>query len=256
MRALTALATGAVLTRLTLAGAAGAGYAPRAITTASAQEATTPPHTSGITVVGDGTAAGQPDTTTVRLGVQLTAPSAADALAQTRQRTEAVLQRLRERGVPESDLQTSGLNVHPVYGPPSDRPGAGGPGGPGQVTGYTGAATITVQVAAVDQVGPLLTAAVEAGANLVHGLGFGIRRDEPLRRQAITGAMADARPKAEAAAQAAGLTITGIRAVVEIPTGGPRGLSEASLGGGGGEGIAPGQLTVTARVQVTFDVTR
>ena len=218
---------------------------------AIAQEApAAPPTLPGITVVGDGVGQARPSTTSVNLGVQVTAASPAEALAQARQRSERVLQRLRELGVAESDLQTSGLSVNPNFGPGRD------PTAQPTVTGYNGSANVVVQVADVNRVGELLTAAVDAGANLVHGLSYGIRDDAALRRQALLAAIADARPKAEAIAQATGLTLGPVRAVVEVPLGGLPGLFKGGLGGGASEGIALGELSVTARVQVTFDVTR
>ena len=218
---------------------------------AFAQEApTAPPSQPGITVVGDGVIQARPNATSVNLGVQVTAASPAEALAQARQRTERVLQRLRELGIAEADLQTSGLSVNPNFGPGRD------PAAQPTVTGYNGSANLTVQVADVNRVGDVLTAAVDAGANLVHGLSYGIRDDAALRRQALLAAIADARPKAEAVAQATGLTLGAVRAVVEVPVGGPPGIFRGGLGGGAAEGIAPGELSVSARVQVTFDVTR
>jgi uncharacterized protein YggE len=216
---------------------------------AQAQEAR-PPEAAGITVVGDGLVRAQPNTTTIRLGVEISARTPAEALGQARERAERVLQRLRERGIAEADLQTSGLNVFPIQGPGRD-----GPPDPSAITGYRGSAAVTAQVADVNQVGALLTAGIEAGATSVQGLSFGLRDDSALRRQALVAAIADARPRAEAAAEAAGLTITGVRAIVEVPVGPPRGAA-GGLGGGGGEGIAPGELGVAVRAQVTFDVAR
>jgi uncharacterized protein YggE len=214
--------------------------------TAGAQEVRAP-EAAGITVVGDGVVRAVPDTTTVRLGVEVTARTPAEALTQTRERGERVLQRLRQLGLAEPDLQTTELNVFPIRGPSRE------PGGDAEtVTGYRGTITITAQVRDVNQVPVVLTAAFEVGANAVHGISFGIRDDAALRRQALLEAIADARPKAEAAAGAAGLTLTGIRAIVEQPFGPPRGAA----GLGGGEGVAPGELTVTVRAQVTFDVAR
>lgn len=217
---------------------------------AQAQEAQVP-GVPGITVVGDGSATAQPDTTTIRLGVDVTAQTPAEALSRTRGGAEQVVQRLRERGVPEGDVQTSGLNVFPIQAPSRD-----GPPDPTAISGYRGNATITAQARDVSQVGALLDAAIQAGATSVQGLSFGIRDDSTLRRRAMTAAIAAARPQAEAAAAAAGLTITGVRAIVEIPFGVPAARGAGGLGGGAGEGIATGELSVAVRVQVTFDVAR
>jgi hypothetical protein len=61
-------------------------------------------------------------------------------------------------------------------------------------------------------------------------------------------------PGSQVLPAAAGLTITGIRSVTEEAVGPPKGA--AGFGGAGGPGIAPGELGVSARAQVTFDVTR
>jgi uncharacterized protein YggE len=124
---------------------------------------------------------------------------------------------------------------------------------PPPVTSYRGSSTLTVQVQDINRVAPLLDAAVQAGASAVQGLSFGLRDDTPQRRQALEAAIADARPRAEAAARAAGLTVTGVRAVVEQPINPPRG---GAGGFGGGDGIATGEISVGARALVTFDVSR
>lgn len=236
-----------------LAWGAVGGASPRwglDVPRAQAQELQAP-EASGITVIGDGSATAQPDTTTIRLGVEVTAQTPAEALSRTREGAERVVQRLRERGVPEGDVQTSGLNVFPIQAPTRE-----GPPDPTAVRGYRGNASITAQARDVAQVGALLDASIEAGATSVQGLSFGIRDDSALRRQALVTAIAAARPKAEAAAGAAGLTITGVRAIVEQPYGPPAPRAAGGLGGGAAEGIAPGELTVVVRAQVTFDVAR
>jgi uncharacterized protein len=202
---------------------------------------------TGITVVGDGVVRVQPDVATIRLGVQVTARTPAEALSQTRSATDRLLQLLRERGVPEGDIQTSGLNVWPIQAPSRE-----GPPDPLAIAGYRGTATVVVQSQDVNRVGGLLDAAVQAGATSIQGLSYGVRDDAELRRQALVAAIQDARPKAEAAAAATGMTITGVRTIVEHSVGPPRMLGL----GGGGEGIAPGELNVVAQALVTYDVSR
>jgi uncharacterized protein YggE len=211
-----------------------------------------PPAASGIAIISDGEAKAQPDTATVRLGVQVTAPTPAEALAQMRQATEALLQRLRSAGVPDANVQTTNLNVFPVYGTP--QPGGGEP----PITGYRGTATVTVTGQDIARASALLDAAVQAGATSVQGLTFDFRDPSQLQRDALAQAVTNARPKAEAAARAAGLTLGAVRSVQELSFGGPPEpvpFGRGSAGGGAG-GVAPGELTVTVRAQVTFDVSR
>jgi uncharacterized protein YggE len=163
-----------------------------------------------------------------------------------------VLQRLQALGVAEADLQTTGLNVFRVQ---EERPGSpgGAPGAPLAV--YRGSVTVAVRIADAARAGALLEAAFQAGATSVESLSFGVRDAGALRREAVALAVRDARPKAEAAAAAAGLTLTGVRSVVELPAAAP---FEGGLGGGAGagagEGVAPGERGVPVRVQVTFGV--
>jgi uncharacterized protein YggE len=203
---------------------------------------------SGITVLGDGMARAEPDTFTVRFCIQTTAKSPAEALFQAREATELLVQLLRDRDVPERDLQTSDLVVFPIQAPPKN-----GSPEPWAITGYQGNATVTLQVDDPRKLNALLTAALPAGVTSVHGISYGLRDESDLRRQALQAALSDARPKAEAMAAAAGLTVTGVRTVVEEPFGQPRPLG----GGGRGSGlavIAPGELAVAVRVSVTYDV--
>lgn len=209
---------------------------------------------SGITVVGDGFATARPDSATVRLGVEVTAQTPAAALSQTQQATESVLQRLRQSGVVEANLQTSDLNVFQVQGPGRDGPPIQPTqaGQSGQTpTLYRGHALITIRGQEVDRVAPLLETAIQAGATAVHGLSFGVRDSSSLAREALQAAIRDSRPKAEAAAAEAGLTLGSIRSIVETPLGPPQIRMQ---GGGAGDGISPGETQVSARVLVTFNV--
>src|SRR5688500_3950172 len=198
-----------------------------------------------IAVLGEGVARVKPDAITLRLGVEVNAQTPAAALTRTREASERVLQRLREQGVAESDLQTTGFNVFRIQD--------GAPPGPAQAApaSYRGYASVTARVADVARAGALLEAAMQAGATSVEGLGYGLRDDSQLRLVAIGDAVRAARPRAEAAAAAAGLRLGGVRAVAELD-----GSSQPRppIGGGTGEGVAPGEIEVVVRVNVTFDV--
>ena len=60
------------------------------------------------------------------------------------------------------------------------------------ITGYRAENSITVQTGALDLVGPLIDAAIAAGANRVNSLDFNLRDDTRARNDAITKAAKDA----------------------------------------------------------------
>jgi hypothetical protein len=215
---------------------------------ADALRATENVPSAGITVIGEGTVRARPDMITLRLGVETNAQTASVALSQTRAASERVLQKLRELGVPESDLQTIGLNVFRVHDGPVGPVGAAGPG-QAPVT-YRGWAGISATVGDVNRAGALLEAAMQAGATSLENMQFGLRDDAALRRQAVAAAITDARPQAEAMASAAGLKLGTVRAVTELVGTGPL----RAKSGGSAEGVAPGEMNVSVAVQVTYDL--
>jgi uncharacterized protein YggE len=154
-----------------------------------------------ITVNGEGRADSAPDMATITLGVVTESGAAADALAENSATTATVLARLREEGMAERDLQTSGLSLEPqwIY-PEDDRANP-------RIAGYRVENAITVRVRDLDRLGVVLDLVVSDGANSFRGLGFGVDDPAPLLDAARAAAVADARRKAEVIAQAAGVAL-------------------------------------------------
>jgi hypothetical protein len=205
----------------------------------------------GLTVVGDGQARGEPDVAYVSAGVQTQAQTAGAAQdANTKAMTD-VLAKLKGMGIAANDIRTSGVSLHPVY----DRQ-------PNQVTGYVANNSVTVTVQDVTRAGAVLDAAITSGANQSAGVQFGFKDDAPLRRQAAEAAVKAARVRADAIAAAAGLRVTGIISIVDEggSGGGPRPLeavrSAAPMAAAAPADVPlqPGQLAVTARVQVVYQL--
>lgn len=206
---------------------------------------------AGITVIGEGVIRARPDVITLRLGVEANAQTAPAALTQVRASSERVIQKLRELGVSDADLQTTGLNVFRIQdGPVGPMGSTGAPGAGATPVTYRGWAGVSATVADVNKAGALLEGAMQAGATSLENMQFGLRDDAALRRQAVAAAINDARPQAEAAASAAGLKLGAVRAVSELAGTGPLRVK----GGGAAEGIAPGETNVSVVVQITYDV--
>jgi uncharacterized protein len=140
-----------------------------------------------------------PDRATIQISVQTRAPTAAAAGTQNATRVQAVLSALRALGLTNDQLSTVNYNVHPDYRHREGRDP--------EIIGYNVTNTIVADIRRLDQVGPVIDAALAAGANMMTSLQFYASNTEAARRSAIAGAIAKARAEAEAAAQAAGGTL-------------------------------------------------
>lgn len=155
---------------------------------------------SGVQVVATGEEQITPDRAKVSIGVQTQAPTAADASSRNARLQRAVMDTLRALGIAADQLSTTGYNVYPEqqFNEQTRRP---------RIVGYNVQNTILVDVRRIDQVGPVLDAALAKGANNVSGLHFYSSTAEAARRRALARAVENARADAEAMARAAGGTL-------------------------------------------------
>lgn len=196
-----------------------------------------------VSVVGEGRAASTPDVATLQLGVETTDATLTTAQADNSRRNTALRARLRELGVEARDMQTFGYNVGQDHGPE----------GP---IGYRVSNMIRITVRALDRVGTLLDAAIEAGANRVHHVGFGSLDAAEAQQQAREAAMADARTKAAHYAALAGTRLGAVLAIAEGGATPPtfaraaapmRAMMSATP-------IDPGENTITVAIHVTYAI--
>jgi uncharacterized protein YggE len=166
-----------------------------------------------LSVQGSGSSRVDPDEATVRLGVMAQAPTAQAVMQQVNQTANAILAAVRKLGVPEKDIQTSELNLSPVYAQvPQDR--GGEPREP-RIAGYQASNVVSIRLTKMDLVGPVVDAGLGAGANRLDGVVFGLQNDEAARADALAKAAAAARTKATALAKALNLRLAEIIEVVE-----------------------------------------
>lgn len=161
-----------------------------------------PPPAPGpvVTVTGEGAVDLPPDMATIRMGVVTQARTAADALTANSAAMAEVLALLREAGIGERDLQTSGLSLMPQR---DDRTGTAEP----RAVRFVARNGVVVRVRDLAALGPVLDRVVQGGANTFDGLDFGLADPAAALAEARRKAVADARLKAETYAGAAGLTL-------------------------------------------------
>lgn len=240
----------AIVSTVVLAvGCAGGGPVAGPVTTTSNSDA---PENS-ITVTGFGEANGAPDVAYVMLGVDITNEDIGEAVSQSNQATEQVRDAVLQIGVAEEDLQTTDFSVwtEDVYSQDTGIP-----------TGerrYHVVNMIRISVRDLSQTANVIDAGLEAGANSVGGLSFGIDDTTTLENEARVDAVSDARVRAEALAEALGVTLGNPIIAIESYGYGSAPVARAEavgMGGGGAPPINEGQLTVSVQVMVTYSITQ
>lgn len=232
------LARIAALAALALAVGALAGVA-RPDPARSAGEEDAPPGTT-VTVTGVGSVRVVPDRATFSFGVETQAATARAALAANAVDAKKVLDALRSAGIAAADLQTSQVSLSPR----TDDRGT-------EIVGYSAFTTVTALIRDLSKVGAVVDAAVAAGANTVSGPALARGDTDAQYRQALRGAYADAKDKAETLASASGRTLGRVTTVVEGSQGVPAPVAKDAAAATAVE-IEPGTQTVDASVTVTF----
>jgi uncharacterized protein YggE len=202
-------------------------------------DTTTP--TNVVTVNGHGTVTAAPDEATVSAGVRTDAVTAAAALAQNAQIANAVIDALKHAG--GKDLQTQQVSLYPQM---DDQ---------GKVTGYVAQNTISAKAKIADA-GALVDAAVGAGANTVDGPTLSVSDQDAIYRTALKNAVADARARAQAIAEAGGFGLGQVTSVTESSATQPIVYDRASpmAAKAAATPVEPGTQDVTADVTVSFAI--
>lgn len=205
----------------------------------------TAPDAAGVTVTGYGKAAAPPDVLRAHFTVHGDAADVSSAIGLAADRESAVATALREFGIPDRDLQTAGMAVHPRHNQS------------GVVIGYRATHTLTVSCRDVSQGGALLSSATRAGGNDISVDHVGLDIDDPaaLQAQAREAAFADARARAEQFAALAGHALGPVNSVFEGQPGQqpfPRAAGMAMAEMASAPRVEAGENTVHAQVTVTW----
>ena len=122
----------------------------------SNESATSLPRT--ITVVGEGKVKIKPDIARANIGVEVMKNSVKEASDANKAALESVLEALKQNGIEEKDIQTSGFSIF------AERFGPEGPL-PEDQTNYRVSNNVSVVIRDLEKVGAILDAAIEAGAD-------------------------------------------------------------------------------------------
>lgn len=156
-----------------------------------------------ITVTGSGTVDATPDRASFDFGVTSQGATATEALARNSSEARAISDALKRAGIDSADIQTTQVSLWPQTSSEGTR-----------ITGYQASNSVQV-TAGLGRSGALVDAAVRAGANNVDGPNLDTADKASLYGQALKKAIGDARTKAQALADGAGLTLGSLLKVRE-----------------------------------------
>ncbi len=194
----------------------GRGDAVGVPANAATQDQDTGQHRRLVSMVGTGEASAVPDQISFTLSATARRLDLDDALAASSATTRRVLAELGEHGVEKSDVQTTGLSMHPVYDYHAYAPPT--------LVGYRVTQLAVVKVDELARGGPAIAAAVEVGGNGVRVSGIRLRVGDPdaVLETARDAAVEAATAKAEQYAAATGQSLGDVVSIREIGRPGQR----------------------------------
>ena len=211
----------------------------------------TAPRVAELSLSATGEVRLKPDQATVSAGVVSRADTAAQAVRDNAAAMTAVFGELTGAGVAERDMQTRQLSVSPIYERP-DRTGQGEP----RITGYEARNTLSALVRDIDQVGAVIDAVFEAGANTLNGVQFSSSEISEARDEARRRAVAELMARRDLYAEAAGFEVVRLLSLSESGGAQPYPMmmrAEAAMADASTP-VAAGELTVSASVNAVWEI--
>lgn len=208
---------------------------------------------TGITVSGEGKVSVRPDIAVVNVGVEVTAPTVAEARAQAAEAMQRLQDAVKAAGVQDADIRTQYFNIYPQYVySENEAP---------RIAAFTVNNQVELKVRDIDAASEVLDSAIEAGGDAVrvNGISFTVEDPESFLADARRVAIENAKERAQVLADAAGVTLGAARSISESASGGeispPYARDAAGLGGAPSP-VNAGEQELTLTVYVVFDITR
>ena len=163
-----------------------------------------------LTMTGTGEAGVVPDQVAFDVSVRVTRDDLTAALDAANTELAGVLKALGKHGVAKGDVETTGLDMNPVYAYPQ--------GAPPVLRGYRVSESVAVLVKELDKAGGAIAAVVDAGGNTVRVSDIRLRIGDPeaALAKARTKAVQQATAKADEYAEATGQELGPVIRLAEV----------------------------------------
>jgi len=212
-----------------------------------------------LTLSADGHSTRKPDLALFNAGVTSQGKTAGEALAANAADMNKVITALKRNGIADRDIQTSNLNLNPVYSQPVQLANGQYDQQPPHIIGYQVSNSVSVRQRNLAEFGKVIDTLVAAGANQVSGPNFQMDNPDAATDEARTNAMKKARARATLYAQAAGLKVVRILTISEGGGYAPQPpvvFAKMMMAdtGGAPTPVAAGELQLDANVTVLFEL--
>lgn len=209
-----------------------------------------------LTVSADGRSNRVPDLAVFSAGVTTQGQTAGEAMRANAAAMTRVIAALKKAGVAEKDIQTSSIQLNPVYGQPVVGPNGQVAQEP-RIVGYQATNMVSIKARDIKNFGKVLDALVASGANQISGPSFQMADPTAAMDEARVDAIKAARGRADLYAKAAGLRVV---RVVSISEGGysppqPKyAMMEARTADAASTPIQAGEVEAQVSVTVQFEL--
>lgn len=201
----------------------------------------------------------KPDIATLSFSVVTEGASVTSVIEDNNKKMNAAILFVKEQGVDEKDIKTTGYQLSPIYTQPQQL-------GYGEfvprIARYSLTQTVTVKIRDFTKTSSLLDKLPTLGINQIGTISFGIDDPETYLAQAREGAFAKAREKAERIAKQNGLSLGRVMNVSDYSQENYPMFSSLDARGGYGGGavmkaapsIEPGSQEVSVNVNVMYEI--
>lgn len=208
-----------------------------------------------LTITAEGKSTRTPDMAVFTAGVVSEGKTASEALAASAVAMNRVIATLKKAGIADKDIQTSQINLNPVYSQPVVGPNGQVAQEP-RIIGYQANNTVTIRSRDIKGFGKVLDALVASGSNQINGPAFQMSDPRSALDEARGDAMKQARARADLYAKAAGLRVVRI---VSISEGGGYSSPQpvyamAKMADASSSPIAAGEVEAQVSVTVQFEL--
>lgn len=209
-----------------------------------------PKEAHSISITGEGKVTAIPDIANIQLGYSVEKKTVAEAQKDNTDKMNAMIEKLKKDfKIDAKDIQTASYYIYPQYDWNNNKQ---------TLRAYQVSQNLNLKVRDMGNVSKIIEAAGSIGLNQVGSLSFSIDDSEKLKQEARIEALAQAKEKAEALAEATGVKLGKIISFSEYSNGDDRAAyydQKTVYGMGGAKSAAPtveagsNEIIVTATVQ-------